>query len=388
MKRRLTRSQLKDICALPEHEDAVLPTEEGFFPSSTYVDPERFEHESQRLIRRKPLPLLPSSILPRPNTVYAHDSLGVPIILTRDQEGQLRGFFNVCSHRGAKLLDGETVKECKRLTCPYHAWSYDLKGQLLAVPKSEVFPSLKLEERGLKEMAVREAGGIIWAGLDPNHDYDFDNADTLDLIADLDAFGLGDMYHYKHMSYDLKANWKLLIETFLEPYHVPPVHKSTVSREFAEVPTAVSYLGPHSRQTIGRLAFTTNKVEDLEDLDPDELRSNVTHAYQVFPTCVMVTSPQHINFMFMNPRAADRTIVECHMLTNNAPKNEKEEAFFAKTFEFNMVSVFGKEDFPQAVSVQSGLSTGVLENVNFGGLERACSIFHQNIDRYVQGLEE
>lgn len=380
--RRLTESQIAAIEELPEHTSAAIPTSESKSPVSHYVDEQRFKLEQERLLKRAPLPLTLSAMLPEPNMAYAHDNLGVPIIITRDREGQVHAFFNVCTHRGSKLLNADEPKACGRLSCPFHAWSFDLQGRLVGLPRPEVFPQLEKAAMGLRRLPCKETGGIIWLGLDPKHEPDFSDASG-QLTEDFDAFGLSSMHVYKRKTYDLRANWKLLIETFLETYHVPPLHKDTVAAHFAEVPTIIKFLGPHSRQTTGRSHFT----RDTASLNVDDMHKSITHAYQLFPTAVLVTSPHHINFITMSPRAANRTIVECYMVTKGPPKTDKEKELFERTFNFNMTSVFGEEDFWAATQVQIGLESGALEQVSFGGLENALTSLHGFINSYVDGPE-
>jgi phenylpropionate dioxygenase-like ring-hydroxylating dioxygenase large terminal subunit len=318
-------------------------------------------------------------MLPEPNMAYAHDGFGVPVVLTRDRDGKVHAFLNACKHRGARVVARDTEPAtCGRMTCPYHAWSYNLQGELVGLPRAEVFPTLDKGEHGLTRLPAMESGGFIWVGLDPAADIDFSLA-TGQIAADMDAFGLAGMHAYKRTTHDLKANWKILIETFLETYHVPPVHKETVAKHFAEVPTIYSQLGPHSRQTTGRKHFTRQELQ----LDVDELHKSVTHAYTLFPSAVLVTSPQHFNVVMVMPRSANRTIVECLMVTKSAPDNEKTRAFYDRTFQFNMIDVFGKEDFVMAVSAQEGLRSGALKQVYFGGLEEALGKMHATINHYL-----
>jgi len=377
--RQLTESQLIAINSLPDHEEATIPTCESKNPASFYTDETRYQLEKERLLKRAPIPLTLSAMLPEPNMAYAHNGFGVPIILTRDRDGEVHAFLNACTHRGSKLMnDGEDSKKCGRITCPFHAWSFDLQGKLLGLPRAEVFPTLEKSEMGLRRLHNKEAGGIIWVGLDPNYEVDFSEAIN-QLADDFNAFGLKDMHVYRRKTYDLAANWKIMIETFLETYHVPPLHKNTVAPHFAEVPTIIDYLGLHSRQTTGRSHF--KKAE--ANLDIDEMFKSITHAYQIFPTAVLVTSPYHINFITMMPRAANRTMVECYMVTKGPPETDKAKELFDRTFEFNMTSVFGEEDFWAATQVQAGLESGALDFVSFGGLENALTSLHEAINSYV-----
>lgn len=377
-KRSLTESQLSAILALPEHEEAIVPTEEATQSAHVYTNPAHYELEHSKLLRRVPIPITSSASLPEPKMAYAHNDFGIPILLTRDAEGKAHAFLNACTHRGARVVEKDEPHSCARMTCPFHAWTFGLDGALMALPRKEVFPTLDRKEYGLRRLPLREAGGILWVGLDPEFEPDFTDAEG-QIAADFDAFGIGGMHLYGRRRFDLAANWKILIETFLETYHVPPLHRETVAPHFAEVPTLMTQLGLHSRQTTGRSHFKRDNFE----VDPDTLHKHVTHAYHLFPTAVLVTSPYHMNFITMMPRAADRTIVDCQMLTRGKPDTEEAERLFAKTIEFNFEKVFGAEDFRAAQLVQQGLSSGALKTVRFGGLEKALATMHRDIDTII-----
>ena len=378
-KRSLTDSQVESIQSIPEHDQWQLPTVESKLPASHYTDPAHYQLEQRELLRKIPLPLTVSGMLPEPKMMMAHDGFGVPVLLTRDADGKVNAFLNACAHRGTKLLEGNGLGAddaiCRsRLTCRFHAWTFGLEGKLIGVPMQQTFPTLDKKNHGLRRLQCEESGGLIWVGLDPEHEYDFSIAHGA-LEDDMNAFDLGGHKVYKRVRFDLKANWKILIESFLESYHPPSLHKDTVATQFAAVPTVVSYLGKHSRQATGRIQFT----RDVVNLDPDEMHKNVTHAYCMFPTAVLVTSPHYINFMTMMPRSVDRSIVEYYMLVKNLPETPEEIARADRSFDFTAHKVFEREDFRAAELVQEGLASGALNEVYFGGMEETLGRFHQSI---------
>jgi nitrite reductase/ring-hydroxylating ferredoxin subunit len=276
-KRRLTASQLDAILSLPDHDNALIPTQESTQPARIYTDPAHFEAERVGLLRRVPLPITASGMLAA-NSVFAHDDFGVPILLTRDDHGVLHAFLNACTHRGSKLVERGEPRCTRRVACPFHAWTFTLDGRLLGVPRAETFPTLDKQAHGLRRLPVCEAGGIVWVGLDPDAPVDFSEVQG-QIAHDFDAFGIPGMHVYGRRIFDLAANWKLLIETFLETYHVPPLHAKTVAPMFAPVPTLMSHFGPHTRQTVGRSQFT----REMLDVDIDQVHKHVTHAYHRVP---------------------------------------------------------------------------------------------------------
>ncbi|MBA2933834.1 aromatic ring-hydroxylating dioxygenase subunit alpha [Sphingomonas sp. CGMCC 1.13654] len=374
--RRLTDSQLDSIRALPAHDRAPTPTTEASRPAEVYTDPTRFAAEMAHIFRKVAVPITPSCRLPEPGTLFADDSFGVPVLLTRDRAGKVRAFYNICLHRGSKVVDGCDPVKAGRVSCPYHAWTYGLDGQLVGIPRAETFPSADKAALGLMPMPVHETAGYIWVGLEKGREAPLPpGTDRLD--ADLCALGLREMHVYGQRHYDLASNWKLVVEPFLEAYHVQRLHAKTVAGLNADVNPVMVWLGEHLRQTAGKIQF----VPGEEELNSDRLHRTITHSYFVFPNTIIVTSPYFISSMILMPRAVDRTIVQYTMLMPQPIRSERGEDLFRRSYAFQD-EIFS-EDFGAGVMQQQALSCGALETVRYGGMEAPIGPFHDLVERYL-----
>ncbi|MDX1504602.1 MAG: SRPBCC family protein [Spongiibacter sp.] len=378
----LTESQWEAICALRPADEAISPTAEGQRPASIYFSEERYQAEIEQLFKKVPLVAAPSCYL-KPGESLAQDGYGIPMLLTRDKNGVVRAFVNACRHRGSKIVEGNEPVASARLSCPYHAWTYATDGRLIGIPRPETFPSAKKCELGLVTLECYEAGGMIWVGMDPKEKPGLlEGSDQLH--ADLEAFGLHTMHMYGRRTYDLKANWKFVMEPFLEAYHIQRLHADSIADMFLDVPSVYGFLGHHQRQTSGKANFSP----DLLKGNIDNLHKYITHAYLCFPNTVVITSPYYMSIMILMPRGANRTVVDYFMLTKSEPDSDKAKELFARSFEL-IHEVFGGEDFRAAELQTAALGNGNsgVETLYFGGLEEMITPFHESIESFLDKPE-
>ena len=164
--------------------------------------------------------------LPNPGDYRAFTFAGVPLILLRDDLGNIRAFANTCRHRGTELLEGRG--NCRVIVCPYHSWSYGLDGRLITAPEMQQTHGFDPASNGLIPIRLETWGGFMFGN------FDADAAPLADFLGDLPTrvapYRLDDMACVRRKEYDMACNWKLFVENAKESYHIATVHRQTINR--------------------------------------------------------------------------------------------------------------------------------------------------------------
>ena len=370
----LTLGQQALLKAMPALPDIRLPQVRDTIPAANYVDAARFAAELKAVFRKVPVLAGPSAMLSKPREYLSIDITGMPVLLTRTKEGSVHAFANVCRHRGMKLCLSHDPVGAPRIVCPYHAWTYDLDGRLVGLPRSEIFPGLSKQELGLVKLPCVEAGGLIWVGLDPEQSPDFLSVQG-ELAADFDAFNMKNLFLFDKVTFKVNANWKLIMDSMLDSYHVTRLHKDSLASFGVDSENMIDRIGPHIRNAAHRGNFDREKISDRHG----EMRQMMVFSYIPFPNGIIVVSPHYISLGVVRPVAIDRTEVDYYQLYDRPPCDERIAGKMRQAFDL-MEQVFAKEDYWAAEMCDQGLRSGAIDQIQLGGMEVQIRMFHDAVN--------
>jgi phenylpropionate dioxygenase-like ring-hydroxylating dioxygenase large terminal subunit len=344
-------------------------------PSVIYWQPDRFAAEDRKIFRTLPHAVAHSSELTHPNTYITRTVNGQSLLVTRDQKGNVRAFHNICRHRGMRLVASDTG--CKnRLSCPYHAWTYDLTGALVAAPHfEEGFPELEKSTLGLHPVAVKEVGGFIWLCTEKSSTPNSIAAHLEDVVDDLDWLKLATMSVAAESQLDIQANWKLLVEGGLEAYHFKVAHRDTIGPYFNDNQSTYRAVGPHIRSILLRASFA--ELAKTEG-GSRRLRDHANILYTLLPTSQLLVQQDHVVWISSTPISATRTVLRMVTL---APTTERDATHWQRNHDITERTL--REDFEIAEGIQQGFHTDFSQQLYFGRFESALEIFNKQVERYL-----
>ncbi|MDT5221345.1 MAG: hypothetical protein QOF15_3450 [Mycobacterium sp.] len=351
----LTRRALK----LARDKATDLAPAQHLVDAREYTSQERHERDRAMLMSSPQLVGYVSE-LPRPGSYCTKTVMGRSILLTRTSDGSVKAFDNVCLHRQAPVVSGCGV--AKRFTCPYHAWTYDNTGRLVAVPGREGFPEMTLKSDGLTELPATEYAGFLWIAMDPGTTLDV-AAHLGPLAEELDSWGIGRWAPLGEKVLDSPINWKLAIDTFAENYHFATVHEQTFATIARSNCTVFDAYGPHHR-----LIFPLNTILDLDNIPEDKWVpfNSMVVIYAIFPNIVLSVTIANGELFRVYPGDRPGRSITVHQ--NSTPLDLSDESTAAgaqAVFEYAHATV-RDEDYRLVAGLQANLESGAREQLVFG----------------------
>jgi len=338
-------------------------------PVDHYRSQQRFDAEIA-LLKRLPVPYCPSVALPEKGSYIARKAAGTPLVVVRGLDGTVRGFINACRHRGMQVANGSGC--ARSFVCPYHAWTYNLDGDLKNIPGQEGFPGINPTEHGLVEVSAMEKGGIVYVMQE--------GLITPDMLENSLDFFTSEQEMFEQTNLTDEANWKLLTETLMEGYHIKSLHKETFYPYGLDNVTLVENFGSNSR-----VIFPFRRIEKLRDVAPEKRRIDglVTSVYLLFPNASVAVLSKHTSLVILEPLSPTRSQWVIYRMINRETDGKKISVDEARRDAIFVNESGQDEDREAACAIQESAGSNANSHFTFGHFEKAIVNFHQSLASHI-----
>jgi Rieske 2Fe-2S family protein len=286
-------------------------------PARYYTDPDLFERELDVFYSRMWTCVGRAEEIEQPGAFITREIARESIVLVRQPEGTIGAFYNVCRHRGTRLCPDASGHTAGHIQCPYHAWTYDLHGRLIGAPHPDGVPGFDRSHIRLAPVSVDEWDGLLFVCLDqevgPLRDQ------LWPLPARFAAWNMGELRRTYQVTYDVHANWKLIVQNYSECLHCPVIHPALQRLSHYMTgdndPATDTWLG--GSMLLREETFTMSRDgrqrrPPLPGLDPHQRRH--VYYYAILPNLLLSLHPDYVMTHTLRPRAADRTEIVCEWL--------------------------------------------------------------------------
>jgi nitrite reductase/ring-hydroxylating ferredoxin subunit len=343
-------------------------------PASAYTDPERFARELAVLFRHGPTLLGLSCEVAAPGSYLSTTVDGIPVVAVRQPDGSLRAMVNACRHRGAPLVAERSGTIGRSIVCGYHGWTYDTQGTLLARPLSAgAFDDVTLS-CNLHRIAIAEKYGLIFirAGSEDPIDVDEVLGGAQD---DLGSFGLDGYTHIETRTNEWAMNWKLVLDTFTESYHIRWLHKNSIAPAFNSDCVIYEPCG----RNCASIGLRANVLDELAKPKEDwSLIPYGTIQYFLVPNALLVHQLDHVELWRIEPLDVGRVRTHTSIFAP-APPTDSTLRYWTKNLDL-LLQVTGTEDFPTMEKIYATLKSGALPELVYGRIEPPLVHFHSALN--------
>ena len=357
-------------------------------PAAHYTDPAHFTAEVEAVFKRTWVLAAHSCEFPENGSFVVREFAfaGASVIIVRGKDRVLRGFHNVCTHRGTRLVDVPAGKG-KAFSCPYHMWTFGTDGRLMSAPDFERFYVAK-DDCSLKPVQVECCGGLVFVNF--AHAPQEDLRTFLGFFADqLDHTVLSQATTFSEYFYEVDANWKLYMDNFQENYHLRFIHPNTGAAALGAAnplgyPSGYAFHGPHRQQTLWRnpdmpipppvQAFAMGQASRLAAAeDAGTPRGKVD--MKLFPNLFVIGQASYVFTHCVQPLSHNRTRgwIRQYGIGDDDSASQR----FAREYVLGMIRDVHAEDRGVIQRGQIGLQSGALQHIHFQQHEVLCR--HLNV---------
>ncbi|WP_116367918.1 aromatic ring-hydroxylating oxygenase subunit alpha [Parahaliea mediterranea] len=335
-------------------------------PNSVFLDDALWQREREALFFSTPQTIGFAGEVAKPGSFMTTESMGIPIVVTRDEAGVLHAFINACAHRGSRVADG--CGERRRLNCRFHGWSYALDGRLAGRPRDDAFEPAN-DNLNLIELPVSDCSGLIVVGLRPTMSQSVVHHALDDIAPAFAGYALDKVRPVETRRYDVRANWKMVVNLSHESYHFATLHRDSLS-PLMTAHAVTDEFGDHTRW-----AFPLREIADFENIDRSQWPSRppATMNHTIYPGTVVVINPNDAQMLRVEPgRDPGSSVVYYSGVCNDLHPIEEAR----RAYEFGG-DIFNDEDLLAAEQCQQGVAACAQGTTILGRNEPMVQFWHR-----------
>ena len=375
-------------------QHAELPLEKAIaLPASAYTDSEYYQWEVEHILKRQWLCVGHQSQIPNPGDYLHFDLLDEPLIVTRDKQDQIHVLSRVCVHRGMDLMPTSYGHDTKgnrsRLLCPYHHWSYELDGSLVAAPEMQKHQTFHTDQYCLPQFKCEIWQGFIFVSFAddiPSLKEQFSG-----LFPFVEQRNMSDLEMVISLEWDCHFNWKVLVENFMESYHHLGAHHKTFE---PIMPAAGTWSESNTGDSIvAHLPFSPRVLQDtqthqemIEFVPSPDLKPQDRNEYAVYlgsPTFLLFGGPDRVYWYGLQPLAEDRMTLTTTMLIHPESKqSHRYEELHQDAID--SLKRFHLEDMEMCTAVQTGLNSSRYQPGPLSHLEMPVWLFQRYLAKQIR----
>lgn len=357
----------------------------SLFTRESFWDERVFQKEHERFFFRSWLNVGREEQIPDPGDFFTREIENESLLFVRGRDRRVRGFYNVCRHRGTRIVDATEGTKLRTIVCPYHAWTYSTEGTLVGAPHTDHLVDFRKEDYGLHPFAVEPWGGFLWANLD-------DRATPLKkemkpFFSRVKRFPLIDLRLGARKVYEVEANWKILAENYSECYHCAPIHpelnrithymSGSNTAYFTREPRAPNFSGGHmdfAKDYTSMVSSGYTKRPPLKGMTEQDRRGVMY--YYVFPNMLFSLHPDYLMVHRLWPRSPSHTTIECDWYFDGDVMKHKE---FDASDAVDLWDLINRQDWSVCQRTQKGTHSRSWEGGRFSGQEPQVHDFEKYV---------
>jgi glycine betaine catabolism A len=356
-------------------------------PQRYFVSPDIFAQEQEKIFSRRWVLVGHQNCIAKSGDYFTAEVAGESLIIVRDKRGEIHGFYNVCRHRGSRLIENRNGQLSAAIQCPYHAWTYGLDGRLLGAPYMDDVPGFNKADYSLRPVNVALWEGFIFVNLagSPHPPEKWFGP----LAGKFSRWNLPSLRSARRIEYGVRANWKLIFQNYSECYHCLGVHPelSNISphdsseNDLTEGP----FLGGFMRIAKGKSLTMSGNACALPVGDFGDEDFRFIFYYSIFPNMLLSLHPDYVMLHQLWPQSPDRTLILCDWFFHS-------DAFDREGFKpddaIEFWDMVNSQDWHVCELSQQGISSRAYEPGPYSARESVPAAWDRYYLSFLHGSEE